>query len=214
MKACIENFSRNLIRIKLAPPVTPTIFIDLISFTPGQPDSASNPEPLFSLPNAGHRPDRLLMHGTPQRVKEQQSPTSPSSSVPPPPPWSRSNAAAPAPSLRMESIISFKRKRKSSMSEHGRESVLVFEVDPHSNNVGSSANHQPYGSTTSELNIIVSDPSQMAAQQAAQARQKASPTNGHPPPLLPPIRVPDHRSPPQRHAPPVSLDFGKEKERL
>ncbi|OCB85389.1 hypothetical protein A7U60_g7699 [Sanghuangporus baumii] len=203
VKACIETFSRNLIRIKLSPPITPTIFIDLVSFTPGQPDNASTLEPPFVSPaNASHQ-GRIPIHFMPQRVKEQQSPTTSSSSIPPPPPWSRSGSVATVSAPPMESVLSFKRKRKSSLSEHGRESVLVFDNDPQTSNLGSSSSHQPIHQTgASELNIIVSDPSQMAAQQAAQARQKPSPTNGHPPPpLLPPIRVPDHRSPPHRHNP-------------
>ncbi|EJD01561.1 uncharacterized protein FOMMEDRAFT_111482 [Fomitiporia mediterranea MF3/22] len=211
VKACVETFSRNLIKIKLAPPVTPTIFIDLVQFYPGQPDNATKSEPFPPPTNNGLHTTRVPIHVLPHRLKSSQSSSGSPSNVPPPPPWSRSSSIASAPppphppasAGSMESVLSFKRKRKSSMSDHGRERVLVFEVDPQVPNQATSSTHQGvHQSNSSQLNIIEVDPSQMATQPSAQARQKASPTNGHPPPpLLPPIRVPDHRSPPQRHVP-------------
>lgn len=92
------------------------------------------------------------------------------------------------------------------MPDQGLENVHVFEVDPQVPNSGSPSIHQGIRqSHGAELNIIVSDPSQMAAQQASQSRQKQSPTNGNPPPLLPPMRLHEHHSPPQRPIPTVSF---------
>ncbi|KAI5119499.1 hypothetical protein M0805_002435 [Coniferiporia weirii] len=217
VKACVETFSRSIVRIKLNPPVTPTIFVDLVHFTPGQPDSArAKPEPP-SLPNGGHHTGRVPIHVIPQRILPQPSSASPSN-VPPPPPWSRSEsvsagpsrspaptptpAPAPAPAQMQtsETHLPLKRKRKHSSTD-GRESVLVFEVDPQVPNTGSPSTHRGvHQSTSAELNIIMQDPSQMAAAQlAAQSRIKAAPPV-HPPSLVLPVRAATtsaHHSPPQ-----------------
>ncbi|KAH8118631.1 PLU-1-like protein-domain-containing protein [Phellopilus nigrolimitatus] len=204
VKACIETFSRSIIRIKLSPPVTPTLFIDLVQFTPGQPDVAiPKPDPP-PPPKNSHHSGRVPIHVIPQRATPQASSSS-VSNVPPPPPWSRSESVSAAPSHSPPAVIApdptipFKRKRKHSGAD-GLENVHVFEVDPQVPNASSMTTHQGvHQATPSELNIIMQDPSQMAAVQ--QARPKQSPVSSQAPTSLPrPSASSVHPSSPQRQS--------------
>lgn len=197
VKASIESFSRELKRKALPPPVTPTIFIDLVQFTPGQPEGVA-PRP--SLPGNSqsngsiHHPNRIPIHVLPHHSHPGTSASPIGSNVPPPPPWSRSESAASSSAsapdqLTAELHIPFKRKRKFSGLEDGRENVLVFEVDPQVPTGGPPGIHRGvHQANPTPLNIIMQNPSQMAAaQEAAAQRSKRSPTNHLP---LPPSILP------------------------
>lgn len=106
MKACIENFSRELIRVRLDPPKTSTIFVDLIQFTPGQPEAANTqvngrPHPSVALQMNGHPvitravPVHILPHGP--SIPQSSGVASPVPNGPPPPPWTRMPVELPPP---------------------------------------------------------------------------------------------------------------------
>lgn len=205
VKACIENFSRELIRIKLNPPMTPTIFIDLIQFTPGQPDAATSttkpaPPPLPPTNGNDSQTGRVPIHILPQRPVAPQS--SSSSSAPPPPPWSRSESISSGPSSQsnVDPLIPFKRKRKPSIAESGRESVLVFDADSPLPATGSPSTHRGvHHASPTSLNIIMQSPTQMAAAQKEAESKKAtnSPTAS---PLLN-LSLQSHSAPNGQHRP-------------
>jgi len=172
VKTCIETFSRELIRVRLDPPKTSTIFIDLIQFTPGQPDVAPSRQSAGATQSPGAGPSRNgPVHIRPQRPLLPQAP-SPSSSAPPLPPWSRPKGApspttsheptsvspsvhalvlaGPGPNASSSSggsdqndpLIPFKRKRKQSVIEGPQDNVHVFEVEPGSKRPPSSPSAQ------------------------------------------------------------------------
>lgn len=194
VKACIENFSRELIRIKLTPPVTPTIFIDLVQFTPGQPDALSSAAKITSTtvpPSVTNgnsiQGGRVALPILPQHPSISQSSSS-TSNAPPPPPWNRSDSVSSAPtqSNPTEPLVPFKRKRKLSATENGRESVLIFEVDNPIPSTGSPSTHRGVHHTTpTSLNIIMQSPSQMAAAHKEAELKKTSPPATSPLPGLP-----------------------------
>lgn len=42
VRACLETFSKELIKINLSPPTVNTVFLDLVRFTPGSPEKSAN----------------------------------------------------------------------------------------------------------------------------------------------------------------------------
>ncbi|KLO19889.1 hypothetical protein SCHPADRAFT_864516 [Schizopora paradoxa] len=158
VKTCIETFSRELIRVRLDAPKTSTIFIDLVQFTPGQPDVGPPKQPVSGTQTPGAGPSRGgPPHTLPTRPILPQV-RSPSSSAPPLPPWAKRNDApspttpretAPAsPSVsshgplaggtsslpggsdQTDPLIPFKRKRKHSVIDGPQDNVHVFEAAP------------------------------------------------------------------------------------
>ena len=50
-KEMLDTFSKDIIYMRLPPPYTQTLFVDLIRFTPGQPDNiAANGAPMSAPP--------------------------------------------------------------------------------------------------------------------------------------------------------------------
>ena len=99
----LDTFSKDIVYKELPPPYTPTLFIELIRFIPGQPDTvlanggASHPS--SSTPhtsshqafNGNPYTQRALPHPTPRATPHSFSsphPTiAPGAHMPPPPPW-------------------------------------------------------------------------------------------------------------------------------
>ena len=103
----LDTFSKDVVYTKMLPPYTQTLFVELIRFTPGQPDSTNGGSSQRSLPmpsmsrsaDAGpstshhrrshshHAPLPLPTPPTPVYELARQ-PSSNGHHVPPPPPWS------------------------------------------------------------------------------------------------------------------------------
>jgi histone demethylase JARID1 len=101
----LDTFSKDIIYKELPPPYTQTLFIELIRFSPGQPDTvaangpSSNPHPsgtsshaLHHLPPNGHSYQPRPLPPPPLRAPvHQYSPphqvNAPAGPMPPPPPW-------------------------------------------------------------------------------------------------------------------------------
>ncbi|KAF9814375.1 hypothetical protein IEO21_05109 [Rhodonia placenta] len=82
----LETFSKDMIYMRLPPPYTQTLFIELIRFVPGVPE------------NVG--PRKLSPSTPPVVIENGRGPSSTGASNPPPPPWTNqlwSNAGATAP---------------------------------------------------------------------------------------------------------------------
>ncbi|CAL1700343.1 unnamed protein product [Somion occarium] len=118
-KEMLDTFSKDIIYMKLAPPFQQTLFVELIRFTPGQPDSMAASanggsrgpmgQPMASHSNGMHPPSRMPAppmqpvpshaHRTsppsaPYVADRRSQPSTPIHHVPPPPPWSATNRAS------------------------------------------------------------------------------------------------------------------------
>ena len=107
--AMLDSFSKDVVYTKMLPPYTQTLFVELIRFTPGQPESVNGMSssqrslPPPSIPRSAdpgpsssshhrhshshHTPLPLLTPPTPVYELARQ-PSSNGHHVPPPPPWS------------------------------------------------------------------------------------------------------------------------------
>ncbi|KAF8265161.1 hypothetical protein EI94DRAFT_1736530 [Lactarius quietus] len=78
----LDTFSKDIVYKELPPPYTQTLFIELIRFIPGQPDTTLNGNP--------YNP-RALPHPAPRATPHSFSPphqiNTPGAHMPPPPPW-------------------------------------------------------------------------------------------------------------------------------
>lgn len=103
----LDSFSKDVVYTKMLPPYTQTLFVELIRFTPGQPESANGAPsqrglPMPSMPRTAepgpssshhrhshshHAPLPLPTPPTPVYELARQ-PSSNGHHVPPPPPWS------------------------------------------------------------------------------------------------------------------------------
>ncbi|KAI0701172.1 PLU-1-like protein-domain-containing protein [Cytidiella melzeri] len=116
-KEMLDTFSKDIIYMKMPPPYTQTLFVELIRFTPGQPDSmnsgitsgsgarhmASSSSANHTTP-ASHRLPHHQYHGQPIAPRppspvlpyEPNRPpiTNGQPHVPPPPPWSNRSAGS------------------------------------------------------------------------------------------------------------------------
>ncbi|KAI0080843.1 hypothetical protein K474DRAFT_1657340 [Panus rudis PR-1116 ss-1] len=73
-KEMLDTFSKDVIYIKLPPPYTQTLFVELVRFTPGQPDSvAPNANGGRAGPQNGPMPP-MLANGMPPPPRPQQPP--------------------------------------------------------------------------------------------------------------------------------------------
>lgn len=146
VRACIETYSRELIRIKLDPPTSPTIFVDLVSWVPGQPENVvASGESFQNGTPTGRLPNRQGL----------STPTgSGSNNVPPPPPWSRATDS-PGPG---GSLTDPRRKRKHSQLTDP-DNVVVFEVEPGQPPTGPPTTHRSvHQHAKSEISFIMHDP--------------------------------------------------------
>ncbi|KAF9236221.1 PLU-1-like protein-domain-containing protein [Melanogaster broomeanus] len=125
--AMLDSFSKDVIYTKMLPPYSQTLFVELIRFTPGQPESMNGaqlqrglPAPSMSMPrsadpgpSSGHRHSHSHSHHTPlplptpptQVYELTRQPSSNGHHVPPLPPWSsqwRNMTPSPAPPRRSE----------------------------------------------------------------------------------------------------------------
>jgi hypothetical protein len=101
----LDTFSKDIVYKELPPPYTQTLFIELIRFIPGQPDtvlpngggpshpstSSSQTTPHQALNGNAYNP-RALPHPTPRATPHSYSPphhqiAAPGAHMPPPPPW-------------------------------------------------------------------------------------------------------------------------------
>ena len=90
VKACLETYSRDIIRIKLPEPTQATIFVDLVSFTPGIPEippESPKPAPPPIQFNKTIYTQRAQIPGIQMPAPPQGSSHTPVSNVPPLPPW-------------------------------------------------------------------------------------------------------------------------------
>lgn len=162
VRACIETYSRELIRIKLDPPSSPTIFVDLVSWIPGQPENVI-PSGELSFSNGSPSTGRLAGPG--RQGLSALNGSSASGNVPPPPPWSRSESRAnqsPGPTAPADAHASHRRKRKHSHLTDA-DNVLVFEVDPGQPPTGPPTTHRSvHQHAKSEISFIMHDPSNAA----------------------------------------------------
>ena len=98
----LDNFSKEIIYVKMLPPYTQTLFVELVKFAPGQPDGlytnghaqrASNHHLVahHPAPVAAHSQRRhpMPIPNTMNNFITDRPPSLPSQHVPPPPPWSR-----------------------------------------------------------------------------------------------------------------------------
>ncbi|GJE84541.1 PLU-1-like protein-domain-containing protein [Phanerochaete sordida] len=116
-KEMLDTFSKEVIYMKLPPPYTQTLFVELVRFTPGQPDSIAGP-PMNGIPPpgrsagtpvSGHPPYQnggSPHHRTPSSsgpsissapprpvsppMPYERTPSGGPHNIPPPPPWSAS----------------------------------------------------------------------------------------------------------------------------
>lgn len=148
VRACIETCSRELIRIKLDPPTSPTIFVDLVSWVPGTPEYTPTQD---SFQHASRPPHR-------------QAPATPTSStsgnVPPPPPWSRSDLRSnqsPGPTAVLPPDSQRRKRKLSHLSDP--DNVLVFETEPGQPPTGAPTTHRSvHQHAKSEISFIMHDP--------------------------------------------------------
>ncbi|GLB34119.1 putative BRIGHT, ARID (A/T-rich interaction domain) domain contatining protein [Lyophyllum shimeji] len=103
----LETFSKDVIYKKMAPPYAQTLFVELVRFVPGQPQSGNTATSTPRSSSSHHQSPRSLPpHPVPphhDHYPHQRSPPMPSDPytgspamqhVPPPPPWSRWGAMA------------------------------------------------------------------------------------------------------------------------
>src|SRR6267378_5277006 len=100
----LDTFSKDIVYKELPPPYTQTLFIELIRFIPGQPDtvlangssshassSSSSSHSPHHAPNGNSFGSRALPHPTSRATSHSFSPPNqinpPSGHIPPPPPW-------------------------------------------------------------------------------------------------------------------------------
>lgn len=105
--AMLDSFSKDIVYTKMLPPYTQTLFVELIRFTPGQPEGAngaphqrglpapSMPRSADPGPSSSHHRHHAHPHHSPlplptppTPVYELARPPSNGHHVPPPPPWS------------------------------------------------------------------------------------------------------------------------------
>ncbi|KIJ69805.1 hypothetical protein HYDPIDRAFT_164076 [Hydnomerulius pinastri MD-312] len=144
--AMLDSFSKDVVYTKMLPPYTQTLFVELIRFTPGQPESLnglppprgtstpSMPRSVDPGPSTNHRHSHshhapLPLPTPPTPVYElSRQPSSNEHHVPPPPPWSaqwHSNTPAPPHPRRSEAP-----EYPHSMSPHGGKKRKFVDESP------------------------------------------------------------------------------------
>jgi [histone H3]-trimethyl-L-lysine4 demethylase len=100
----MDQFSKDIIYKKLPPPYTKTLFVELVRFTPGNPENLisgsmvrNGVHPNGHPPNIGHRPAAAPSPSSTSTsaYESTRSSSVPGHQVPPPPPWVSSNGGTP-----------------------------------------------------------------------------------------------------------------------
>ncbi|KAF7981714.1 hypothetical protein HWV62_32301 [Athelia sp. TMB] len=96
-KEMLDNFSKDIVYMKMLPPRTQTLFVELVRFSPGQPDGSAYSNgrshrhsgvPTMVV-NPSH-PHHATVHSTPPMATFiTDRPMNMHQHIPPPPPWSR-----------------------------------------------------------------------------------------------------------------------------